>query len=147
MPDPVDLSGATKLKIDLRKLEPVVRLLHRPQTLILVFLGGEEVAIGLVRSSSHPSSELMQLGQSEPFRRFDADDGGIRIVHSDLDHGSGRKDRDIPAHEPRHHLILLFRLHLAMQEADSEIRENVFEILLHLSGIRDVERLGLGDQG
>lgn len=59
--DAIDLSWSTQFEIDLREFESIIRFLHGFESLTLVLLGREEIAITLMLSSPDSSTELMDL--------------------------------------------------------------------------------------
>ncbi len=76
-------------------------------------------------SASHDATaKLVQLGKAKSFCALDYYNCGIWDIDSDFDYGSGTEDGDLSGLEIAHDGIFLGWFHLAVQDADLEMRED-----------------------
>src|SRR6185369_13207935 len=87
-------------------------------------IAGQKYAETLLGATSDTSAQLMKLRQSESLGMFDHHHRRIRNVNADLDHCRRDEDLDVTGDKRAHHLLFFSSLHLAMQQAYRELREN-----------------------
>src|SRR6266542_2471431 len=110
-----------------------------------ILLGDFEAVRGLFHYL-HPPAQLMQLRQAEALGVFDQHDRGVRHVHADLDHGRSHQNLNLIRAERPHYALFLGGLHLSVQQADVEFREDLLaEVLVHLGRVPQIELFGLLD--
>ena len=87
----------------------------------------------------------MELRETEALGVFDHDDGGVRHVDADFDHGGGDEDLCFAGAKGVDGCIFLGRLHLAVDQADLA-REGVVQDVEALLGGGEVKHLVLFHQ-
>src|SRR5215470_6564112 len=88
----------------------------------------------------------MQLRQAEALCVFDQHDRGVRHVYADLDHGRRHQNLNLIRAECPHYAFFLGGLHLSVQQADVEFREDLLaQVLVHLGRVPQIELFGLLD--
>ncbi len=120
-----EVSLPTQAKIFLGDAEPVVRPAENPQTLDRVGGVRDQDAIALCRTPPDPPSQLMKLGQAEPFRVLDHHHRSVRYIDPHLDHSGGDEYVDLACSEGAHHAILFVGGLLAMEERQAMLGEDV----------------------
>ena len=68
---------------------------------------GDQDAVALVGTTSHPTTQLVQLAESEAFGILDDHHRGIGHVHTHLDDGGGNEDMGFVISKALHRLILV----------------------------------------
>ena len=137
----VDFARSSEFKIDLCKLETVVRLFHRSKSIGLIFLGSKKITVTLILTSADSSAKLVELGESESLCPFDTHDASIWVIHPYFYDRSRREYMNLVFIEFLHDSIFLFSTHLSMDEADRELRKNRRKSDLHLHRTGDLEGL------
>src|SRR5262249_22626661 len=100
----------------------------------------------LRRAAPDPPAQLMQLRQAEALGVFDQHDRGVRHVHADLDNSRRHQNLNLIRAECLHYALFLGGLHLSMQQADVEFREDFLaQVLVHLGRVPQIELFGLLD--
>ena len=97
-------------------------------------IGYQEIGIGLIAASAHPSTQLVQLRESEHVGAVDEDCIGMRDVDSRLNNGRGDQHVRLTAKELQHHGLERFGVHLPMSHHDPRIGYQLVEpsaCLLH----------------
>src|SRR5437016_10395047 len=83
----------------------------------------------------------MQLRETETLCVLDDHHGCVRHVNTDFDDSGGDENLYLARHEPAHHFLFFAGLHLAMQEANGEMRKDaVAQMLVHARRILQVHR-------
>src|SRR5271165_3602692 len=82
----------------------------------------QKVCVGLVLGSPNSTSQLIQIGQTEPV--CSVDDNGVRVrnVQATLDDGCRNQHIRFPANKLLHNLFQLVFVHLAMPYVNSRAR-------------------------
>ena len=80
-------------------------------------------------ASSDAASKLMKLGQAVLFGAFDQHHRRIGNIETHLDDAGGEQDLDLVGAKCCHHLLLLFCLQFAVQQAEAKGREFLLQAL------------------
>ena len=72
------------------------------------------------RAAADPASQLVQLGQSQPFGIFDNHQAGVGDVDTDLDYRGGNQQIQLPGFKTVHHLGLFWRFHPSVDQSDPQ---------------------------
>src|SRR5918994_1013886 len=130
-------------------MEAVLRVADDGQPLPSELVGGirQENAEGPIRSSPDPTAQLMELREPESLRILDEHDARVRHVDADLDDGRGHEYVHLPRREGAHRGVADVGPLLAMDEADLQPRQGGPEPLALRLGTRNLEYLGLRDEG
>ena len=108
----------------------------------------QQDAVGPRGAATHPTPELVELGQAEPLGVLDQHHRGVGHVDPDLDHGGRHEEVDLPGLERPHHRVLGVERQAPVDEPDAEVAEGPgLEPLGHLGRRLEVARLRLLDQG
>ena len=124
----LQIARTTQLQVSLGNAETIVGLAHDVDALAGVgteFQAGDENAVRLVSTTTYTTTKLMQLGESEALSFEDDHHGGIGHVDTHLNDGSGNENLSFATDELLHLGFLVGRLHLAVNLAESELRENL----------------------
>ena len=76
--------------------------------------GNQQVSVSLFPGASHPSPQLINLGQAQTIRFIDNDGIGRRNIQPRFNNGGANKDVDFPAQESHHGVFKFPWLHLAV---------------------------------
>jgi hypothetical protein len=86
---------------------------------------GRKHAIRVVRATADATAQLMELRETEAFRALDQHHGCVRDVDAHLHDGRRDQHLSLAVAESRHRLFLLQGLHVAVDEANGEVWEDV----------------------
>ena len=119
--------GPADAQVLLGDLEAVVGLRHdfEPALGGLVVRLGEQQAVGLGFAPPDAAAKLVQLGQAEAVGRLDDHDRRVGHIHAHLDHDGRDEDIDRALAKAGHDPLLLGRGHLAVQQGDLELGEDL----------------------
>src|SRR4029077_18411914 len=93
---------------------------------------GHQDTVGLGRSATDSTTELMELRQPEAFGVFNDHDRGVGHIDTDFDHRSSNQNIDLAFLEQPHGLILQIGVEAAVQEAYPQIGEHsLVQLLIH----------------
>ena len=76
-------------------------------------------------AASDASAELVELGEAEPIGGLDHHDGRVGHVYAHLNDGGGDEDVEVVVVEAGHDGVLFARGQASMEDADSEVGEDV----------------------
>ena len=88
--------------------------------------GADQDAVGFCGAAADASAELVELGESKAFGVLDDHGGGVGHVDADFDHRGGDEDLRFVFAEAFHHGVFFFAPEAAVEEADFQLRKNVF---------------------
>ena len=100
---------------------------HRTQAVQIVVtrVVGDEDAVGFVSAAPDAPAQLVKLRKTEAFGVFNEHHGGVGHVHADLDDGGGNENVRFAGGEGAHDGLLFLRLHLAVEDPDAQVGENL----------------------
>jgi hypothetical protein len=89
-----------------------------------------QYTIGLVKTSTYPSPELMELSEPKPFGMYDQHERRIWNINPDFNNRSTYKNIYFSVLESRHNRLSFGRLHPPMKQHDVKFRKRFFKGIL-----------------
>ncbi len=93
--------------------------------------GYKKVCVSLFIRTSHAAPQLVNLGQAEPVRPIDQDGVGPRDIKAGFNDCGAYQHVNIPGREPEHDLFQLFFIQTPMDNAQSDLGRQVFQMRCH----------------
>ena len=107
----------------------------------------QQDAVALLGAAPDAPAQLVELREAEALGVLDDHHRGVRHVDADLDDRRRDEHLYLAGDEAAHHLLLLRRLHLPVQQPDGEVREDaVAQVLEHPRRVLQVHLLRLFDE-
>ena len=145
----LQVARSAQFQIGFGNAETIVGIAHDINALACLLTELEwcdEDAETLVGTTAYASSELVELRESEALGVENHHDGGIRHIHTHLDHGGGDEDLGLTTYKALHLSFLLTGFHATMHLTEMELGECLFQYLVAVFQILEVRFLGFLNQ-
>ena len=113
-----DLKSGSELRILLDGVQPLPGVIFQGSV-----LGNQQVAVGLVMTAAHPTSQLMQLRQSEAIGSLHDERIGTRYIQATLDDRGRDENIGFLVDELQHPVFQFVLIHLSVCDNSDRFRE------------------------
>ena len=86
-------------------------------------------------ATTHPATELVELGQPKTIGAFDHHGGSVGDVDTHFDDGSRHQNIEFVVAEGQHHGVFVFGTHFAVNQGHPQVREDLgLQLDVHFFG-------------
>ena len=112
------LTWATELEVDFGQSEAIASLFHGAEAFRcdLAVAVTHEDAVAFVLATTHPTTELVELGQPKAVGAFDHHGGGVGDVDAHFDDGGRHQNIVFVIAKSQHYRVFVFGTHLAVNQ-------------------------------